>query len=291
MQISPRLRALFLATLLAPASASAQANLDNVTVRLTAANGVVYMADCPDGFGGGNVAASVGPDGILLVDDMFAAMVPKLKAALQTKSALPIRIVLNTHFHGDHIQGDTVLAPSATLIGHENILKRVRQGRSAPPFPMVTFSDSLRIRFNGEDITIRHFANGHTDSDAIVFFETSKVLHLGDMFFFGMFPAVYREGGGDIKQLIRSLDRIASDFPADARVIPGHGELATMDDLKNYIAMLKETVGAVERGIVRHESAAELQQDPAIAKYAKLGDGGAQTLPQYVEMLYKLLQS
>ena len=291
MQISRRLRALFFATLLAPASASAQANLDNVTVRLTAANGAVYMADCPDGFGGGNVAASVGPDGILLVDDMFAAMVPKLKAALQTKSALPIRIVLNTHFHGDHIQGDTVLAPSATLIGHENILKRVSQGRSAPPFPMVTFSDSLRIRFNGEDITIRHFANGHTDSDSIVFFETSKVLHLGDMFFFGMFPAVYREGGGDIKQLIRSLDRIASEFPEDDRVIPGHGELATMDDLKNYIAMLKETVGAVERGIVRHESAAALQQDPAIAKYATLGDGGAQTLPQYVEMLYKLLQS
>jgi glyoxylase-like metal-dependent hydrolase (beta-lactamase superfamily II) len=111
------------------------------------------------------------------------------------------------------------------------------------------------------------------------------------MFFFGMFPAVYREGGGDIKQLIRSLDRIASEFPADARVILGHGELATMDDLKNYIAMLKETVGAVERGIVRHESAATMQQDPAIAKYAKLGDGGAQTLPQYVEMLYKLLQS
>ena len=222
---------------------------------------------------------------------MFAAMVPKLKAALQTKSALPIRIVLNTHFHGDHIQGDTVLVPSATLIGHENILKRVSQGRSAPPFPMVTFSDSLHIRFNGEDITIRHFANGHTDSDSIVFFETSNVLHLGDMFFFGMFPAVYREGGGDIKELIRSLDRIASEFPADVRIIPGHGELATMADLKHYIAMLKETVGAVERGIVRHESAATMQQDPEIAKYAKLGDGGAQTLPQYVEMLYKLLQS
>ena len=282
--------ALALAGIASP-PASAQDNLDKVTVRLIEAGGSVYMADCPDGFGGGNVAASIGPDGILLVDDMFAAMVPKLKAALQTKSTLPIRIVINSHFHGDHIQGDTVLAPGATLIGHENLLERISRGRSAPPFPMVTFGDALRIRFNGENIRVQHFAHGHTDSDAIVFFETSKVLHLGDMFFFGMFPAVYREGGGDIRQLIRSLDQIVGEFPADTKVIPGHGDLATMSDLKTYIAMLKETVAAVEGGIRDHKSPEVMQHDPAIARYARLGEGGAQTLEQYVAMLYTLLQA
>jgi cyclase len=133
--------------------------------------------------------------------------------------------------------------------------------------------------------------NGHTDSDAIVFFESSKVLHLGDLFFFGMFPAVYREGGGDIRQLIRSLDEIAAEFPADTGVIPGHGGMATMTDLGNYIAMLKETVGAVESGIAQHRSPATMQRDPAIVRYAALGDGGAQTLEQYVAMLFKLLQA
>lgn len=290
MRLTQSLCAISLATFISAAPAAAQGNLDSLTIRLVTAGGAVYMADCPNGFGGGNVAASIGADGILLVDDMYSAMVPKLKAALAGKSELPIRIVLNTHFHGDHIQGDAVLGKTATVIAHENVLKRVSQARPLT-FPMVTFTDSLRIRFNGEDIRILHFPNGHTDSDAIVYFETSKVLHLGDMFFVGMFPAVYRDGGGDIKQLIASLDLIASQFPADTKVIPGHGDLATMTDLNNYITMLKETVAAAESGIRQKKSPEALQKDPIFSKYAKLGEGGAQTLEQYVGMLYKLLQT
>jgi cyclase len=270
------------------AAAGAQSGLDSVRIRLTKVNGSIYLADGVGGFGGGNVAASVGADGILLVDDMYAAMVPKLEESLKGLSPLPIRIVVNTHFHGDHIQGDVVLGKTATIIAHENVLARISQVKPAP-FPMVTFADELRIRFNGENIHIRHFPNGHTDADAIVYFESSKVLHMGDMFFVGMFPAVYREGGGDIKQLIASLDKVIAEYPGDTKVIPGHGELATMDDLKAYVAMLKETVAAAERGIRQGKTAAEIQQDPAISKYAKLGEGGAQTLEQYVAMLVKLL--
>jgi cyclase len=248
------------------------------------------MADCVNGFGGGNVAASIGPDGILLVDDMYKAMVPKLQQSLKGLSPLPIRIVVNTHFHGDHIQGNGVLGASATLIGHENVLKRVSAAVGPGVYPMVKFKDELTIRFNGENIRLRHLANRHTDGDAVVFFETSKVLHRGDLFFVGMFPAVYREGGGDIKQLIVSLDKVLADYPADTKVIPGHGDLATMDDLRAYTTMLKETVAAAENGIRQKKTPAEIQKDPAISKYAKLGEGGAQTLEQYVGMLLKLLQ-
>jgi glyoxylase-like metal-dependent hydrolase (beta-lactamase superfamily II) len=123
-----------------------------------------------------------------------------------------------------------------------------------------------------------------------VFFETSKVLHLGDLFFVGMFPAVYREGGGDIKQLIVSLHRVLAEYPADTKVIPGHGDLATMDDLRRYVTMLEETVAAAENGIRLRKTPEEIQKDPAISKYAKLGEGGAQTLEQYVAMLVKLLR-
>lgn len=290
MRIGRSLNFIALATLGITATARAQSGLDSVTIRLTKASGSVYMADGVGGFGGGNVAASVGTDGILLVDDMYSGMVPKLEQSLKTLSPLPIRIVLNTHFHGDHIQGDAVLGKTATIIAHQNVLSRISQGRTTPlPFPMVTFADSMHVRFNGEDIRVLHMPNGHTDSDVIVYFETAKVLHLGDMFFVGMFPAVYREGGGDIKQLIVSLDKVIAEFPADAKVIPGHGDLATMGDLKAYVAMLKETVAAAERGIRQGKTAAEIQQDPAITKYAKLGTGGAQTLEQYVAMLVKLL--
>ena len=275
---------------LAGMPAAAQSNLDSFSVRLQKAGGSVYMADCVNGFGGGNVAASVGRDGILLVDDMYRAMVPKLQDALKTVTPLPIRIVVNTHFHGDHIQGNSVLGATATLIGHENVLKRVSAGPMPAMYPMVTFKDEMTVRFNGENVRILHLPNSHTDSDAIVFFETSKVLHMGDLFFVGMFPAVYREGGGDIKQLIVSLHRVLATFPADTKVIPGHGELATMTDLGAYVTMLEETVAAAENGIRRKKSAAEIENDPAIRKYAKLGDGGAQTLEQYVGMLVKLLQ-
>src|SRR5262245_5150586 len=120
------------AVLLASALISAQDNLDAVSIRLTPAAGAVYMADCGGGFGGGNVAASIGPDGILLVDDMYAAMAPKLQAALAQKSALPIRIVLNTHFHGDHIQADSVFGKTATIIAHENVLKRLSATKPLP---------------------------------------------------------------------------------------------------------------------------------------------------------------
>jgi cyclase len=272
------------------APCAAQANLDSVTVRLQKASGSVYMADGINGFGGGNVAASVGPDGILLVDDMYKAMVPKLQRALAGASSLPIRIVINTHFHGDHIQGNSVLGTTATIIGHENTLKRLNAGPTPPTFPMVTFKDAIAIRFNGENIVVRHLPNSHTDGDAIVFFETSKVLHLGDLFFVGMFPAVYREGGGDVRQLIVSLDRVLAEYPAETKVIPGHGELATMDDLRRYTTMLKETVAAVETGLRQNKAPEDMRKDPAITKYAALGEGGAQTLAQYVDMLVKLLR-
>ncbi|MEP6621491.1 MAG: MBL fold metallo-hydrolase [bacterium] len=290
MSIPRPLAALFMTALLCATPVHAQANLDGVTVRLTKSSGSVYMAEGVGGFGGGNVAASIGSDGVLLVDDMYEGMVPKLQQAIAGVSPLPIRIVINTHFHGDHIQGNNVLGKTAVIIGQENVLKRVSLGKSAGLYPMVTFTNEMTIRFNGENIRVLHLPNGHTDGDAIVFFETSKVLHLGDMYFVGMFPAVYREGGGDIKQLITSLDRVLAEFPADAKVIPGHGDMTTMKDLAAYVTMLKETVAAAENGIREKKTPAAMQQDPAFTKYAKLGTGGAQTLEQYVAMLVKLLQ-
>jgi len=291
-----RIVALVALVVVALAPVHSQGNLDAVSVRLIPAAGSVYMADCVDGFGGGNVAASIGPDGILLVDDMYAAMAQKLQAALAKMSPLPVRIVLNTHFHGDHVQGDSVFGKTATIIAHENVLKRLSASKPLP-FPMVTFADEMHVRFNGEDIRIRHLPNGHTDSDAIVFFEQSKVLHLGDMFFVGMFPAVYAEGGGDIRKLIASLDGVLATYPADTKVIPGHGDLSTMADLRSYVGMLKESVAAAEQAISANKTADAaaltnvIKNDARIQKYAKLGDGGGQTVDQYVAMLVKLLKT
>lgn len=278
------------------ASGQGKSSLDAISVRITKAAGNVYLLDCVDGFGGGNVAASIGDDGILLVDDMYAAMGPKLLAALKTVSAGPVKIVLNTHFHGDHIQGNKNFERSAVIVAQENVRKRLiaNNKESAPTLdmlPTVTFADRLTINFNGEEVQMIHFPNGHTDGDSIVYFTRSKVLHLGDMFFFEMFPAVYSEGGGNIRQLVRSLDQILANIPADAKVVPGHGRLATMEDLKNYVAMLKETISIVDANIKQGKSLDQMQKEKVLAKYDALGAGGAQTTEQYLAMLYKLLSA
>jgi len=271
----------------------AAAQQDSIAVRTVKAGGSVYMLDCVNGFGGGNVAASVGEDGMLLVDDMYASMSAKLEAALKTIADKPIRMILNTHYHPDHIEGNKIFTKSVVVIGHENIgprlLKKYKESVPTGMIPTVTFKDSLHIQFNGEDIRIIHWPNCHTDGDAIIYFTKSKVVHLGDIFFFEMFPAVYTEGGGDIKQLIVSLEKILKDFPSDTRIIPGHGRLATMRDLADYTAMLKETTSMVESKIKAGETLDQMQKEKILSKYDALGDGGAQTTEQYLSMLYKLL--
>lgn len=265
-----------------------------ITVRITKAAGNVYFLDCVGGFGGGNVAASVGDDGILLVDDMYAVMGPKILAALKTISDKPVKIVLNTHFHGDHIQGNKNFQKTSVIIAHENVRKRLLAANTdAKPtqdmLPAVTFADRITLNFNDEEVQMIHFPNGHTDGDSIVYFTRSKVLHLGDMFFFEMFPAVYTQGGGNIRQLVINLDKIIADFPADAKVVPGHGNLATMQDLENYVAMLKDTIAIVDKSIKDGKTLEQMKTEKVLAKYDALGSGGAQTTDEYLVMLYKLL--
>ncbi|TAJ54117.1 MAG: MBL fold metallo-hydrolase [Chitinophagaceae bacterium] len=271
-----------------------QKGVDSFTIRMSGIGGSVFFLECVNGFGGGNVAASVGEDGILLVDDMFAMMGNKIKTTLATLSPKPIRMVLNTHFHGDHIQGNKVFGESAVIVAQENVRKRLQKSitpknPSTQMLPVVVFRDSMSLHFNGEEIKLVHFPNSHTDGDAMIYFTGSKVIHLGDMFFFGMFPAVYTEGGGNIKQLISSLEQILTDVPADVRVIPGHGGVATMKDLQDYVTMLKETTGIVETAIRKGVNLEQMKQEKLLQKYNALGDGGAQSTDQYLAMLYKLL--
>jgi cyclase len=265
---------------------------DALIIRSTLAGGVVYMLDCENGFSGGNVAASIGPDGILLVDDMFKANTPKVLDALKEISDKNVRIVVNSHFHSDHIQGNSVLSGSATIVAHENLIKRLKaEGSWAKQgdYPHITYSEKLTIHFNGEEIQVFHLPNGHTDGDTFVYFTGSKVIHLGDTFFNGMFPAVYKSGGGDLLQLISNMEQILKDTPSDVKFIPGHGNLATKEEFADYVDMLKKSTSLVGAAIEKGESLDQLKKDNILAKYSSLGEGGAQTTEEYLTMLYKLL--
>lgn len=268
--------------------------IDRITVRSAMAGGAVYMLDCENGFGGGNVAASIGPDGILLVDDMFEVITPKLLEALKKISPGTVRLVVNSHFHGDHIQGNSVLSLSTVIIAHENLVKQFLNTRpewvSEKSFPQLIIKDSLIIRFNGEEIRIFHLPNGHTDNDLFVHFTKSGVVHMGDTYFNGMFPAVYRQGGGDILQMVANLEKIYARMPDNVKFIPGHGALATRAEFRQYINMLKETIELVHKAIGSGMTLEQAQQKKILQKYDALGSGGAQTTDEYLAMLYTLLK-
>src|SRR6476469_2810813 len=223
-------RMLTLAVALAAVTALAQQqDLSKVEVKATKVAGTVYMLTGS----GGNIGVSVGDDGIVIVDDEFAPLAPKIIAALNGITEKPIKFIINTHYHGDHTGGNEIFGRTGTIIAHDNVRKRLQTGtnaggRTTPPapktaLPIVTFNDTATIHVNGEDIRTVHFPHGHTDGDAVIYFTQSNVVHMGDDFFNGHFPFIDTANGGSVKGMIANVDKILASLPDDVKVIPGHG--------------------------------------------------------------------
>jgi glyoxylase-like metal-dependent hydrolase (beta-lactamase superfamily II) len=285
---------LVLALAVASPAFAQEPDWSKIQIRATKVAGSVYMLEGTGGFAGGNIGALVGPDGILIVDDQFAPLAPKIQAALKTVSDKPVRFVLNTHYHGDHTDGNTVFGTGSTVIAHDNTRKRMagpgwkREGGAAPPaaLPVITFDDELEVHVNGEDIKAVHIPSGHTDTDVVVWFTKSNVVHMGDDFFSGMFPFIDVEHGGSIKGYIAAVEKVLAEVSADAKIIPGHGPVSTPADLRAFLAMLKETSGIVEAGIRAGKSLDDLKKAKALAKFDTWATGFLKT-DDYLEELYK----
>jgi glyoxylase-like metal-dependent hydrolase (beta-lactamase superfamily II) len=239
----------------------AQQDFSAVQIEATHVSGPVYMLVGQ----GGNIAVSSGPDGALMVDDQFAPLADKIRAALreigQSAAAADLKFLLNTHWHGDHTGGNVQFGPGATIIAHTNVRKRLstpqdRGGNVTPAapneaLPVITFDHSLNVHFNGERISAIHIPSGHTDGDAVIYFMDSNVLHMGDDFFAGRFPYVDLGSGGSVEGMQAGVEDVLGDVPDDVQIIPGHGPLSTKDDLRAYNRMLKETIGLVREQMDR----------------------------------------
>src|SRR5258708_26667956 len=157
---------------------------------------------------GGNMGVSVGEDGIVIVDDQFAPLAPKIKAALKAITDKPLRFVINTHFHGDHTGGNAEFGTEATIIAQENVRERLKAGGTGTKpatkegLPVITFNQDATVHVNGEDIHAIHFPHGHTDGDSVIFFPQSKVVHMGDDFVTYGFPFVDVKSGGSGRGVI-----------------------------------------------------------------------------------------
>ncbi|MBI4565244.1 MAG: MBL fold metallo-hydrolase [Planctomycetes bacterium] len=201
---------------------------------------------------GGNLGVCSGEDGVFLIDDQFAPLTEKIRAAVAKISEKPIRFVLNTHWHGDHTGGNENLGKAgAVIVAHENVRKRMSTEqfqelfkRKTPPapagaLPIVTFTDKVTFYLNGDDIEVFHVEHAHTDGDSIIRFAKANVVHMGDVFFNGMYPFIDTSSGGSIQGVIAAVEKVLEMTDGETKFIPGHGPQSGRKELEEYLAMLK----------------------------------------------------
>jgi glyoxylase-like metal-dependent hydrolase (beta-lactamase superfamily II) len=285
--------------LLTALAAAQEQDFSKVQIKVTKVAGCVYMLEGA----GGNIGASVGEDGIVIVDDQYAPLADKIQAALKGITDKPVRFVINTHYHGDHTGGNAYFQKQAPIIAQDNVRKRLESGgtagngssirmenKPAPAgaLPIITFDHDVTVHLNGEDIRALHFPAGHTDGDSIIFFPKSNVVHMGDDFVTYGFPFIDVSSGGSIDGMIAAVEKVTGELPPDVKVIPGHGPLSNMTDMRNYLDMLKGTRAAVQKALDAHQSLDQMKQAKILEPWKKYsGDFVNQDV--FIETLYNSL--
>ena len=277
-------------------------DFSKVEIKVTKVSGNIYMLEGE----GGNIAASVGEDGIVIVDDQYAPLADKIQAALKNLKITdkPVRFVINTHYHGDHTGGNVPFASSgSTLIAQDNVRKRLESGgiagngssltmevKPSPKgaLPVITFERDVTVHLNGEDIRALHFPAGHTDGDAIIFFPKNNVVHMGDDFVRYGFPFIDVSSGGSVQGMIAAMEKVSTQLPPDVKVIPGHGAISNLDDVRVFVKMLKDTSAVVQKAIDQHKTVEQMKQEKILAPWAKWS-GDFLNADKFIETLYNSL--
>lgn len=240
----------------APALAESDRFAD-VTIDATELRGGVHMLTGS----GGNIGVLESSDGLLMVDDQYLPLAERIRAAIDAIAPGGPRFVLNTHHHGDHTGGNPAFGRQGTIVAHENVRLRLEDGGEVPAagLPVVTYADRIRMHLGDETIDVVHMPNGHTDGDSIVLFRMANVVHLGDHFFNGRFPYIDIDSGGSAAGMIRNIGEILDLLDDDVLIIPGHGPLGDIDDLRRYHRMLRETRETVRTAVAAGESDASIR--------------------------------
>jgi cyclase len=293
---------LALAVFASPLRAQDQ-DFSKVQIKASKVSGNIYMLEGA----GGNIAASVGEDGIVIVDDQFAPLADKIQATLKGLGITdkPVRFVINTHYHGDHTGGNAPFSNSgSTVIAQDNVRKRMQTAGVAgnggsikmetkpaekAALPIITFEHDVTVHLNGEDIRALHFPSGHTDGDAIIFFPKNNVVHMGDDFVRYGFPFIDVASGGSVKGMIEAMEKATRELPADVKVIPGHGALSNLDDVRAFTKMLKETSAAVEKALAQHKTLDQMKQEKILGPWEKQWSGDFIKADAFIETVYNSL--
>jgi cyclase len=280
-----------------PAALAAQVNYDTIQVRTQQLNRNVYVLTGA----GGNIGLSVGDDAAFIVDDQFAPLTPKILAAIAAITPKPVRFVVNTHWHFDHTGGNENLGKAgAVLMASANARRRMSTGqliehlkRTEPPaapgaLPVITFTDSVSLHLNGDDIVAFPVAPAHTDGDVVVHFTRANVIHMGDTYVTPRYPFIDLSSGGNVNGVIAGADRVLALCNAETKVIPGHGpvtDCAALKKWRNMIATVRERVRA---GIQSGKTLDEIKTSKPTAEFDATNRGSIQP-DDFVAFVYRSL--
>jgi glyoxylase-like metal-dependent hydrolase (beta-lactamase superfamily II) len=275
--------------MLAPAVAVAQPAVERITDDL-------YMLS----WRGGNIAVSIGDDGVVLIDDQYAQQAERNLEAIRALSDKPLRFVINTHWHGDHTGANERMAEQgALIIAHDNVRRRMSAEQVRPSLdatvpaspeaalPVVPFTEPVTLHFNGEEVHALHMPAAHTDGDAVIHFRRADVIHAGDIYFNGSFPFIDTASGGTVAGVVKAVDAMLELCGRDTRVIPGHGPLSDCDGLRGYRKMLATVRDRIAHMIAEGKSLDQIVAARPAADYAERWGGGFIPTERWVQMLYE----
>ncbi len=272
---------------------------DNVTINTTKLSNNTHMLKGS----GGNIIVSVGQDGVFMVDDQFAPLTEKIKEAILNITDLPVKFVINTHWHSDHTGGNENFGElGALIISHDNVRERLSTeqfsaffNRTVVPLPekglpIITFSDNMTIFQNDDEIRIIHVDNGHTDGDSIVYFTKNNVIHVGDDFNDKTYPLIDISSGGSIDGLISSLQTISSLIDDETKVVSGHSDISNKTKVNALVTMLKDVRQNVSQLIQNGDFLEEIIASQPTSKYDEIYYDHSRLKPgDFVTMVYQSL--
>jgi cyclase len=258
--------------------------------------GPVYMIQG----GGGNIGVISDPSGIIMIDAMDERSIGPIPSMLKT---LPgngkIRFLINTHWHSDHTDGDKIFGPGTIVVAQENVRSLLAKpqalmGQQTKPLPVdalpaVTFSDKIVLYAGNDPVRLVHYPHAHTNGDTVVYIDRYKAMHMGDMFFNGLFPFMDVANGGDIENWVRQLDSIIASVPADTKIIPGHGPLAGVAELKSFRQMLSDSADTVRKQMKEGKTLEQIKAAGLPERFAPWTKGFLPT-PQWLELVYSSLE-